>query len=79
MYVCVCVCVCVCVLCVCSCSKRPDRVSDLLELDLVVSHQMWELGTKCWYSTRRASALKHSATSPASGADSSVRLRDTER
>jgi hypothetical protein len=68
-----CVCVCVCVPdCLYAhvyiqCLHRPDRASDFLELELeeVVSHLMYILGTQCGSYARAASFLNSSAIFPA--------------
>ena len=73
MYVCVYICVCVCVcmyiylLCIYRCPQRPEEGIGTLELDLeeVMSHLRWVLGTEPRSSARAASALNLCAISPA--------------
>jgi hypothetical protein len=62
MCTCVCMCVCVCGRCVGTCGDQK-RVLDLLELELqvVMNHPIWVLGTKLGSPGRAARALKHPA------------------
>lgn len=59
------ICLCVCVGCVyiCECSAHGEqkRTFDPVELELqvVVSHPMWVLGTRLGSSSRAVCALKH--------------------